>query len=339
MIRPKLAAYCGHCGIDMVTVSDIKRLDILFYAFGTVRNGTVNLEHPEDFSIFRDYRKLNPQLKIFLSLGGGEEQGFSTATRTPVERERLVKDTLRIVREYDFDGVDVDWEFPTVNGVKEEREWHTQLLSLFREELDRFSNERKYLLSIAAPCGEWCFQVLNLEKSYKYLDYVNIMTYDMAASSHMTCHHTAAYPQADKEISQASIAENVQIFNAHGIPREKMLIGAAFYSRLWRGVKAEGSGLFARTEEGSTYGPGYTELMYLYENKNGYTRYWDDVSKAPYLFDGNTFITYDDKESLAVKCHQVYELGVAGIMVWEYTYDKEHILIRHMHESMENNEI
>jgi chitinase len=334
--RPILAAYCGHYGIDTITVSDVQRLDILFYAFGIVQNGTVTLEHPEDFAMFQKYRQLNPQLKILLSLSGGGENGFSTAARTPAERERLVVDTLRIVKKYDFDGVDVDWEFPTVNGVAEERDWHTQLLCLFHQELDKLSDERKYLLSIAAPCGEWCFQVLDLERSVKYLDLVNLMTYDMAAGLHMTCHHTAAYAQAKRQLAQASIVENVQIFAAHGIPREKMIVGAAFYSRLWHGVEAIEQGLFVPTKDGSEYGPGYTELIYHYENRNGYTRYWDDTAKAPYLFNGDTFITYDDKESLAIKCRQVHELAVAGIMVWEYAYDKEHVLIRHMRESLDN---
>ena len=93
--RPILAAYCGHYGIDTITVSDVQRLDILFYAFGIVQNGTVTLEHPEDFAMFQKYRQLNPQLKILLSLSGGGENGFSTAARTPAERERLVVDTLR----------------------------------------------------------------------------------------------------------------------------------------------------------------------------------------------------------------------------------------------------
>ena len=39
----------------------------------------------------------------------------------------------------------------------------------------------------------------------------------------------------------------------------------------------------------------FTDLDRDYINKNGYTRYWDDEAKAPYLFNGDNFISYDDE--------------------------------------------
>ncbi len=62
-------------------------------------------------------------------------------------------------------------------------------------------------------------------------------------------------------------------------------------------------------------------------NKNGYIRYWDEVAHAPYLFNGDNFITYEDEDSLKYKCYLVKKWKIAGIMAWEYSYDEEHTLI------------
>ena len=67
-----------------------------------------------------------------------------------------------------------------------------------------------------------------------------------------------------------------------------------------------------------------------YAQQKRYTRSSDDAAKAPYLFNGDTFITYEDEESLRQKCRLVRESGIAGIMIWEYSYDEDHGLVRVM---------
>ncbi len=80
-------------------------------------------------------------------------------------------------------------------------------------------------------------------------------------------------------------------------------------------------------------GPGYRELARDYIDKNGYKRYWDDAGKAPYLFNGDCFISYDDGESLRIKADYVREKGLGGIMFWEYGCDPEGILLNDIYEA------
>ena len=330
--RPILSTYCTHQGLGIMTVQDLLRLDILFYAFGDVDGGRLSFAHGEDLALLPLLRRTNPELRLMLSLGGGGKSGFSTSTQTPAMRRALARTIAQTVHERGFDGVDIDWEFPTVNGVREERAWHAELLCLLREELDRIAGGRRYLLSIAAPSGEWCFKTIDLAAIAPVLDYVCLMTYDMAGGGHLTCHHTAARSAPVPAMAEASVQANLEIFTAHGIPAEKILLGAAFYSRLWRDVRpsADGGypgGLFVETDGPSDYGPGYDELLRSYIGKNGFIRYWDDAAKAPYLFDGGTFISYDDPQSLREKCRLVRQAGAAGMMAWEYGYDSSHTLL------------
>jgi chitinase len=57
----------------------------------------------------------------------------------------------------------------------------------------------------------------------------------------------------------------------------------------------------------------------------GFRRYWDDVSKAPYLYNADTkvFITYEDEESVRAKARYVIDRGLAGIMFWELAEDPQ----------------
>ena len=235
--RPILSTYCTHQGLGIMTVQDLLRLDILFYAFGDVDGGRLSFAHEEDLALLPVLRRVNPELRLVLSLGGGGKSGFSSSTQTPAMRRALARKIAQTVHERGFDGVDIDWEFPTVNGVREERAWHAELLCLLRKELDRIAGGRRYLLSIAAPSGEWCFKTIDLAAIAPVLDYVCLMTYDMAGGGHLTCHHTAARSAPIPAMAEASVQANLEIFAAHGIPAEKILPGAAFYSRLWRDVR------------------------------------------------------------------------------------------------------
>ena len=76
------------------------------------------------------------------------------------------------------------------------------------------------------------------------------------------------------------------------------------------------------------FGPGYSTLLADFINKNGCQRYWDDEAKAPYLFDGSTFISYDDEMSLHEKCVYIKHTGIAGIMYWEHGFDLSGTLLQ-----------
>lgn len=74
---------------------------------------------------------------------------------------------------------------------------------------------------------------------------------------------------------------------------------------------------------------GFTQLKDNVIGKNGFVRYWDKESKAPYLFNEaqKAFITYDDEESVADKYKYVKKQHLAGVMFWEYFSDPKGYLL------------
>jgi chitinase len=129
-----------------------------------------------------------------------------------------------------------------------------------------------------------------------------------------------------------SCDQALRLFNNAGVPKEKLLMGAAFYSRKWVDIKDRNHGFLQISKTGGGYGPDYNELAANYINKNGYIRYWDDEAKAPYLFNGSTFLSYDDEESIKHKCEYVNNEGYGGIFYWEHKCDKTRALLTTMYK-------
>jgi len=140
-------------------------------------------------------------------------------------------------------------------------------------------------------------------------------------------HHTNLYNYA-KTKSSAKTA--IDMFVEAGVPKEKVVMGAAFYSRKWDGVVNANDGYRQEAETFGDFGPDYGELADEYINKNGYVRYWDDDAKAPYLFNGESYISYDDEESMGHKIEYLKAEGLYGIMYWEYKCDTTRTLTKAM---------
>ncbi|MBE5967696.1 MAG: glycoside hydrolase family 18 protein [Lachnospiraceae bacterium] len=326
----KLIGYVDTGDLKEVTVDDVNNLDVINIAFGHIRQGRAEWNHPECKAVLSRIKSQNPEIKILLSIGGWGAGGFSEAAMTEEGRKRLAASAVDIVQEYDLDGLDIDWEYPCfrvagIDGSKKDKENFTLLIEALRNTLDK-AEGKKYLLTIAAGGDEYFTVCTEMDKVQKYLNYVQVMTYDLKGGFlTFTGHHTSLYSN-QRDLFPASADKAVECFLRAGVPKEKLVIGAAYYSRVWKKVPNVDHGLHQMAGTTGGYGPAYHRLVRDYINKNGYTRYWDDEAKAPYLFNGKNFISYDDEESLKAKAEYVAEKGLLGIMYWEYGCDATHTL-------------
>lgn len=334
----RIIAYLSDSGVWNEQDIDAEKLTHINYAFGLIENGKVQGRHLKKLDKLYRVKRKNPELKTLISIGGWGAEGFSDAALTEESRNAFAESAIDFMMNNGFDGIDIDWEYPCCDqaGIiarPSDRENFTLLLKVLREKLESqgMKEDRYYLLTIALGADQKYIDDIEMEIIYNYLDFINIMTYDMRGSfTNITGHHSNLFsPNGD--MGEKSVDAAVNALLSAGVPHDKIVIGAAFYGRLWQKVKNENNGLNISALGTGCLTRSYSELAEKYINRNGFTRYWDGCTKSPYLFDGSTFISYDDEESLEHKSKYIIDRNIGGIMFWEYSLDNTRRLINSIH--------
>lgn len=322
---------------SVVTEEQAKILTHIHVAFGFLsREGEITANHHPFLKQISQIRKWNPDIKIILSVVRDSPESFTRCSASEELREKVARSCEKLIREEGFDGIDFDWEYPCVstNGADcnpEDKYNYTLLCKKVKERIQGL----QATLSIAAGADLFYVEAIEAKKMAEILDYVCLMTYDLKSNLHaLTGHHTGLYSSTG-DILRNSCDQALRLFEKAGFPKEKLLMGTAFYSRVWYDVPNRYHGFLQATKSGADYGPDYHDLVENYINKNGFVRYWDEEAKAPYLYDGHTFYSYDDEESIRCKCKYVKEEEFGGIFYWSHSSDKTGTLLSVMGKEME----
>ncbi len=289
-------------------------------------------------------RGRHPHLKVMIACGGwGGSGGFSEMARTPENRKKFVGSVVKFIKEYKLDGLDIDWEYPGMPGIgnpymPEDKENFTTLMCELREGLNEISEHQ--VLTFAAAGWEEFYDHVELDKVMRCLNYINVMSYDLAGGSDpYTSHHTnlgwikmediEGTPAALKMIEEGdstkpfSTEKIVSFLLNKGVNPAQIVIGSNFSGRAWQGVPPENNGLYQLNRGRWRGRAGYARIREEMEDKDGFIRYWDPVAKAPYLYNAkdSVFITYDDTMSVRLKTKYAAENGLGGIMFWQLGAD------------------
>ncbi|HHY10801.1 MAG TPA: glycoside hydrolase family 18, partial [Firmicutes bacterium] len=176
-----------------------------------------------------------------------------------------------------------------------------------------------YTLSIAGAANPSFINNSQIGWAHKYLDFVQVMTYDIHGTWENLADFTA--PLYDDEGKTWSVAQAVEAYLAAGVPKEKLVMGVPFYGYRYNVASAKDKGLrqpFTNAEAITYNALAKNDLL-----GTGYERYWDEGTKVPYLFNAEKliFISHDDEESITLKAEYIKEQDLAGAMIWELSQD------------------
>ena len=328
----RILGYVGNTGV--VTEQDAKNLTHINVAFGYLRiDGSIDVDHLNIFERMEQIRGWNPDIKIVVSIVPKEPDAFTACAASEELRKKVGASCVEMVTRYGFDGVDFDWEYPCVpsNGMNctpADKHNFTLFCREVRRALDALGTH--YLVTIAAGADLYYVESVELPELMKDLDYICLMTYDLKCGFHaLAGHHTALYSSTG-DVFRNSCDQALRLFHEAGVPKDRLLMGAAFYSRKWEDIQDRNHGLLQIAKTGGGYGPDYDGLVELAKGKDGFVRYWDDEAKAPWMFDGSTFLSYDDEESIRYKSQYVRDNGYGGIFYWEHKCDTSGRLLQVM---------
>lgn len=332
-----------------------EKLTHINYAFANVIDGKVMFDttdidntslKDDDLKILQKLKEVNPSLNILVSVGGWVWSGnFSDAALTENARTRFAKSAADFVHQYNLDGIDIDWEYPNQVGAGnihrvEDIENFTLLMKATREalnELEKRANKNHLLLTIATGADSAYISNTKLGEVARHLDFINIMTYDFYNGLHtVTGHHANLYPSSLNTSRVSDVLNSVKLHEEAGVPLEKLTIGIPFYGRKWEGVKSDrNNGLYQDAESVGDI-IFYRQIIDKCLSNDTYSRFWDESSKAPYLWNKETkiFISYEDAESIKYKVEYLKKKGLSGVMFWEYSDDYQSQLLDAIHENL-----
>lgn len=268
------------------------------YAFGHVNEtfDGIKIDNEARLKEITNLKKESPSLKVLLSIGGWGSGRFSEMAADSDKRLLFAKDCKRVIKEYNLDGVDIDWEFPTSSMADISSSPNdTDNFTLLMKDIRKTIGNTKLLTLATHASGKY----IDFSAIDDFIDFVNIMTYDISSPPK---HHAGLYRSEHSGFITGE--ESVKAHVDAGIPFNKLTMGIPFYGR------AKGNiGNFMN----------YKDILKLKD----YNENWDDVAKAPYLTDseGEFVCSYENTRSIAHKCDFIGQNKMLGAMYWEYDGD------------------
>lgn len=316
-------------------------------------------------------KRAHPNLKTLISIGGWtKSKNFSTLTKSAENRLKFAVSCVDFIRNYRFDGVDIDWEYPGGGGMEgtdfdpvNDKTNFTLLLKDLRTELDKAGagDGKSYLLTAATGSGMEKIANLELDKIAPFVNYIDVMCYDFHGGwDAVSNHQSALYAGPDDPTpdsaptflkTKANVDAVIKEYTDGGFPKNKIVLGVPFYGRAWAVSSTENNGLYQPSVPGKT--PIGTWEAGVYDYSDLKSRFfpsaailWDDKAGASSMLvqdkssDKNdtavydTFVSFDGVQSVGAKCDYVNSNGLAGMMFWELTGDRTNELVDVIYSKM-----
>ena len=269
---------------------------------------------------------------VLLTIGGANTKWpFAEATANAAVQARFVENIVNAVVEYGYDGVDIDWE-PLQDSDE------AQFTALIRELRAALDARVPGAMLTAAVGYEWDINEYKntteiVASVIDDFDYINLMAYALAGpwGGWVTWHNSAlfnggeTFPGLTKKLPTAEVL--VEQYDAAGVPRDKMILGLAFFGRIWRGGEGTPTGGVTAPRQSWTTPPSMSrEYQYhkiIARSDFQGNDHWDDIAKTPYLGIDNPgsaddlFIPYENPQSIKEKVRYAVLQRLAGLMIWE----------------------
>ncbi|GMA59637.1 glycosyl hydrolase family 18 protein [Alicyclobacillus fastidiosus] len=351
-------------------VSDIpaNELNVINYAFAVIdSDGKIALSDPYadigqsssgdssdanaikgNFGQLIKLKKRYPNLKTIISVGGWRNSAqFSQVAATQKSRDTFADSVVQFIKKYDFDGVDIDWEYPLQGGSypndqhnPNDPQNYTLLLKTIRGKFDTqgaLDHKHYYLTIDAAANTTYATKDTNLVAMQKYVDWFNLMTYDIHGSWGSYTGLVAPINTDPADPGKWSDNNAVQLYLKQGVNPDKIVMGVRFFAYEYLGVRDQNNGLYQPYQVGTGTSIPYNKLVTQYlnqKNYSGFTYHWDLSAKSPYLFNGDDFISFEDPASIFMKTEYVDEHNLGGVMIWKLGQDYKGQLLSTIYDNL-----
>jgi len=282
---------------------------------------------------FNDLKLRNPDLKTLLCLSGSGWP-FKTLVADPAKRKVFIQSVVDMLTKYNFDGFDIDWEYPEIPDKD-------NFMNLFIEMRLAFGKikDRRLLISAAVSHNpDTIRQSYDAKILSDNLDFINVMTYDYHGFTHsrkvnkVQVNAPLYYLPRDEAINQCS-AFDMEYWQQQGADPAKLLLGIPAYGR---GFILKDPNQFTLFSE--AVGPIAPPLNISDPAHHGYWAFNEYCDKmrtesdewkiyrnsrtvSPYAVNGVNWLGFEDAFSAKVKAEYVRDMGFGGVLIWTIGQD------------------
>ncbi|XP_039275756.1 endochitinase isoform X1 [Nilaparvata lugens] len=285
---------------------------------------------------FTGLKQNNPGLKTLIAVGGGAEgaQKYSNLVSSKDRRDIFVRSLVDFIKQYNFDGVDMDWEYPGATGNPQDRD---NFVALMREIRTAFNQQNggAWEITMAVSINPQNVQAgYNVPELCRITNAVHVMTYDMRGNwAGFADVHSPLYgrPQDPPNYAKFNVQDGTQLWLSMGCPADKLVVGVPCYGQSF--TLTPGNTNYqpytpAIMNRGGNPGP-YSKTpgnLFYYEictyvQKNGWTQSWADGAFCPYAYQGDQWVGFDNERSIQMKMDFIKQKGLAGAMMWSIDQD------------------
>jgi GH18 family chitinase len=276
-----------------------EKITHLYIAFGIVgADGSLDVSNIGKLATCISTAHQN-KVKVLLSIGGGGSSTFSQALLNTEKRALLVANVDKAIKDFDLDGVDVDfeeWDGSPTGASATDLLKREAVEKMYKEIREKIGNEKLISAAVNASWNEskWGYYNCFTNTMHQYLDFVSLMQYDETgpwAGSNVGQH-------ASWTFFEGSI--NYWL-NTKKIPKQKLVAGVPFYGYLFKSA----------TNTADAEAITYKNILNLYPNQDAH------------LNDNIGLLYYNGMETIKKKAKYIVDNDLGGIMIWELTQDTD----------------
>ncbi|OBA27809.1 glycoside hydrolase, partial [Hanseniaspora valbyensis NRRL Y-1626] len=284
--------------------------------------------NPYDYSL-----KEQKKFKLIMSIGGwSQKNNFSNLSKKTEHLNNFIDSCINLVLSNGFDGIDIDWEYPT---KKKDIDTYIEIFKRLRARFDKleqeiFSNKQKkikkekwFYLSTAIPCDEEVLSKLDLKKIEPFVDCFNLMGYDLSGEwSEYTAYHSNLFDDPNnKDSSSVDSVVKYMLYDLK-LSSQKIILGMPLYGRSFTNVKIQNSKIIGVPFKGvdndfDKDSPGIWPYSAIFDLK--YTFYYDEKLVAAYVYNEKKkhLIVFDDYNCIGKKAEYIKKMNLGGGFFWE----------------------
>ncbi|KAK4447096.1 chitinase [Podospora aff. communis PSN243] len=313
----------------------------LNFAFAMIHPQTFNVisMSPEMTPLYSQVTALKarqPGLEVWIAIGGWSHNdpgpfrtAFSDMAKSDANQDAFFESLVKFMLRYDFDGVDLDWEYPVADdrgGIPADFDNYPRMLRRLRARLN--ATGRKFGISMAIPASYWYLRGFNLKALEPSLDWFNVMTYDIHGTWDSSVRAIGSYAYAHTNLTE--IQQGLQLLWRNNVNPERVNLGLGFYGRSFKMADPNCMQPGCPFVNATGAAPGRCtgtegvlsahEINEIIRNGGQQTLYAEDAVQVV-TWGGDQWVSWDDALTLKMKQDYANRRCLGGTMVWAVDLD------------------